>query len=241
MPIYLLAILLATFSLSPLMAQDKKKDPKIDSLMVTLSMARQDALDAVVAAFQANGLQVTNTTSSMVEADLGKKAGTLAVFERKVRALVLGSSNNATKVMIVGDEIRYADNANPLSYRIDNRAKSEGGKIWKKMAAVSKQLEGAAGPKPAQAAHDVDTLEREAPSASSAQPGPATGNQSAPQPSQWRVDDVPPGTNWVADAKAKIYYRVGCPATTKITATDRLFYGNETSLQAAGFTKAQEC
>jgi hypothetical protein len=236
---YVLVTLLTACLMSPLTGQDKKKDPKIDSLVVTVGMPRQDALDALVAAFQANRLQVTNTTSSMVEADLGKQAGTFNVFERKVRALILGSSGSMTKVMIVGDEIMYSDNANPSSYRIDSHAKSDGGKIWKKMVAVAENLAASAGSASAAAQRD----QRPAPTQHPAQDAPrsATPSGTTAAAPQWRVDDVPPGTNWVADAKTKTYYRVGCPATTRIAAPDRLFYGNESSLQSAGFTKAQDC
>jgi hypothetical protein len=45
----------------------------------------------------------------------------------------------------------------------------------------------------------------------------------------------------VADAKTKLYYPAGCPATTKIAPSDRLYYGAESSLEVAGFTKAAEC
>lgn len=60
-------------------------------------------------------------------------------------------------------------------------------------------------------------------------------------PSPGRVDDVPPGTNWVADAKARVYYRAGCPVTARIAAGDRLYYGSERSLQSAGYRESDEC
>ena len=69
--------------------------------------------------------------------------------------------------------------------------------------------------------------------------------QDAPsqQPAQRQplVDDVPQGTNWVANAKTRLYYRAGCPVTARIPQADRLYYGAESSLQAAGFTKSEEC
>jgi hypothetical protein len=61
------------------------------------------------------------------------------------------------------------------------------------------------------------------------------------RPKQELMDDVPPGTHWVADARAKLYYAVGCPATARIAPGDRLFYGNESSLQSAGYKKSEEC
>src|SRR4051812_41635222 len=81
----------------------------------------------------------------MVEADLGKKAGFAAVYERKVRALILRSSEATTNVMLIGEETRYSQGANPSTYHIDSHAKSEGGKIWEKMVAVADEL-GKVGP-----------------------------------------------------------------------------------------------
>lgn len=63
----------------------------------------------------------------------------------------------------------------------------------------------------------------------------------APPRSSGLVDDVPPGTNWVADSRNHTYFKVGCPATAKIAPADRLYYGNESALQSAGFRKSQEC
>ena len=86
------------------------------------------------------------------------------------------------------------------------------------------------------------------PTATAPPPAPAPVLQDAPKPvpatplpSARLVDDGPPGTNWVADAKTKTYYAAGCPATANIPAADRLYYGAESSLQTAGFTKAEEC
>jgi hypothetical protein len=55
------------------------------------------------------------------------------------------------------------------------------------------------------------------------------------------VDDVPEGTNWIANARTRTYYTVGCPITLSIPAADKLYYKNESSLQAAGFTRSNEC
>jgi hypothetical protein len=83
-----------------------------------------------------------------------------------------------------------------------------------------------------------------------AQPAAASAYAQAPAtPSQERAKesetgpraDIPPGTNWVANGRTKTYYRAGCPATSKIPAADRLYYGSETALQGAGFTRAKEC
>ena len=55
------------------------------------------------------------------------------------------------------------------------------------------------------------------------------------------VDDVPEGTNWIANAATGVYYRVGCPVTASIPDADRLYYKSEASLRSAGFAKSDEC
>jgi hypothetical protein len=55
------------------------------------------------------------------------------------------------------------------------------------------------------------------------------------------VDAVPQGTNWIANGRTKTYYQLGCPEAARIAPADRLFYGSESSLKAAGFKRAQEC
>ena len=55
------------------------------------------------------------------------------------------------------------------------------------------------------------------------------------------ADNVPQGANWVANARTRVYYSIGCPATNDIPQSDRLYYQNESSLQGAGFTKSEEC
>lgn len=71
-------------------------------------------------------------------------------------------------------------------------------------------------------------------------PARATLTTPAPRPSGL-VDDVPPGTNWVADSRNHTYYKVGCPATARIAPADRLYYGSESALLSAGFKKSPEC
>jgi hypothetical protein len=73
-------------------------------------------------------------------------------------------------------------------------------------------------------------------------PAPTRVDAPAPGPVPARLaDDVPPGTNWVADAKTRTYYKVGCPASMRIAVSDKLYYGSEASLQSAGFKKSEEC
>lgn len=62
-----------------------------------------------------------------------------------------------------------------------------------------------------------------------------------PAPPPVLVDDVPEGTNWVANTRTRTYYPVGCPITASIPAADKLYYKSEASLETAGFTKSQEC
>src|SRR3954466_3316921 len=70
---------------------------------------------------------------------------------------------------------------------------------------------------------------------------PSVLSSQEPAPRHVLVDDVPEGTNWIANARTHLYYPVGCPITASIPAADKLFYKSETSLQTAGFTKSAEC
>ena len=70
---------------------------------------------------------------------------------------------------------------------------------------------------------------------------PAALSSQEPTPRPVLVDDVPKGTNWVANGRTHIYYRVGCPITTSIPATDKLYYKDEASLHGTGFTKSEQC
>jgi hypothetical protein len=53
--------------------------------------------------------------------------------------------------------------------------------------------------------------------------------------------NVPPGTNWIANSRTKVYYPVECSGAGQIPSADRLYYGTETALQAVGFTRAPDC
>ena len=55
------------------------------------------------------------------------------------------------------------------------------------------------------------------------------------------AEALPPGTNWIADRRTKAYYQVGCTASASIPEADRLYYGSEGSLHAAGFRRAEDC
>lgn len=55
------------------------------------------------------------------------------------------------------------------------------------------------------------------------------------------VDDVPEGTNWIANTATRVYYPVGCPITIDISEADRLYYKSEAALRVGGFTRGVEC
>ena len=78
------------------------------------------------------------------------------------------------------------------------------------------------------------------PSAASAKP-PTTQVAGKPIVQAGNTKNVPPGTNWIADSRTKTYYPVGCTAGDSIPEPDQLYYGSESSLQAAGFTRAKDC
>lgn len=69
---------------------------------------------------------------------------------------------------------------------------------------------------------------------------PSTSSFGSPTPAPAGaalMDDVPPGTSFVANASTKTYYALGCPATAKIPPVDRLYYKSEVSLESGGFTR----
>jgi len=69
------------------------------------------------------------------------------------------------------------------------------------------------------------------------QSAPAQGTPTAASGRLTRVDDVPPGTKWVANARTRTYYPAGCPASAIIPQGERLHYANDSLLQAIGYTK----
>jgi hypothetical protein len=73
---------------------------------------------------------------------------------------------------------------------------------------------------------------------------PATPTRVAPSevaPPARAADDVPPGMNWIASTRTKIYYPVGCAEVARVPPADRVFYQTESALQAAGFTRGPGC
>jgi hypothetical protein len=119
---------------------------KLDSLRVTLPVSKERAADAVVRAFTTVGLGVSNTTSSLIEADEGSTANNAfgGQNHRVVRAVLL-PSDSSTVVVITGIEAR-TNQYGTTTLRIDNHAGGNGGKVWKKMVAAALMLDSTAVP-----------------------------------------------------------------------------------------------
>jgi hypothetical protein len=119
---------------------------KIDSLLVALPMPKERASDAVLQAFTRVGLRVSNTTSSLIEADEGSTANNAfgGQNHRVVRAVLL-PSDSSTVVVITGVEER-TNLYGTTTLRIDNHAGGNGGKVWKKMVAAALALDSTAVP-----------------------------------------------------------------------------------------------
>jgi hypothetical protein len=98
-------------------------------------------MDAVLEAFARCGLDVTDNSGSMVEADMGGKSNLLGVkYTRVVRALAFGS-DSATTIVIRGEEAREDDKGWAKRLRIDNKAGGNGEKVWRKMVEVAVALD----------------------------------------------------------------------------------------------------
>lgn len=121
-----------------------QKPPKIDSLYVELRSPKAEALDAVLAAFAAARLDVTDQTPSLVTADLGSTRNdfTGIRFDRVVRALLTARGDSATGVLLTGDERRTAKDGRMFKrLRIDNRAGGAGEQAWCQMVLVALALD----------------------------------------------------------------------------------------------------
>lgn len=139
-------------------AAHAQKPPKIDSLLVTLPMPREQAASAVVAAFSQAGLGITNTTPFLIEADQGSTGAWSTEHHRVVRAVLTNPDSAHTNVLIVGTEVVterevrigrrvYSGRGNILSQkRIDNRAGGNGGKVWGMMVDAAWMLDSTAVP-----------------------------------------------------------------------------------------------
>lgn len=106
----LLTAALAQFLIPDSAAQSKH--PKVDSLLAAVPLPKAEASDAVVAAFTAAGLSVTDQTPSIVTADQGETKDELFGYNRRrvVRATLLPAGADTTRVLIQGtEEIRRRD------------------------------------------------------------------------------------------------------------------------------------
>jgi hypothetical protein len=64
----------------------------------------------------------------------------------------------------------------------------------------------------------------------------------APSPVATRLaDDIPAGTQYIADTKTRTYYSVSCPAAFKIPETQRLYYRSEAALASTGYSRNEQC
>jgi hypothetical protein len=73
---------------------------------------------------------------------------------------------------------------------------------------------------------------------------PATFQTTSPSPSPgYRLvdGDVPEGANFIAHARTRTYYPVGCQAAIHIPIDERLYYRSEDRIRTDGFTRAEGC
>jgi hypothetical protein len=136
---------------NPVHAQ--KKPPKIESLQVRLAQSKADAMELVVAAFMNAGLDITDNSGSLVEAEMGQKKGGFlgnTQYTRTVRALVVGAGTSSSVVTLRGEEVQDitdSDGRHTIRrYHIDSKAKKDGGKVWKKMIDVAMALDSTQAP-----------------------------------------------------------------------------------------------
>lgn len=119
-------------------ALEAQKPPKVDSLLVVLSVPRDSATDATVAAFSAAGLPVTEQGSGFVTADLGESsAAGYGANQMLVRASLF-MRDGQTHVVLRGEARGVAPATG--SMRITNRQKGPYQKVWRQMEAVAAAL-----------------------------------------------------------------------------------------------------
>jgi hypothetical protein len=56
-----------------------------------------------------------------------------------------------------------------------------------------------------------------------------------------RVEEAPPGTNWIADRNLGRYYPVSCAAAGAVPRSDRLYYATESAVRRAGYVPSPDC
>lgn len=138
-------MLLSTLVLAILMpsaVHGQKKSPKVDSLLIVLPMSKDATSDAVVEAFTAAGLTVSDQTPSMIESDVGTTKDGLGSYshQRTVRATLL-PRKDSTAVLIVGTEALTRRNQEEARKRIDNKAQGNGGRVWRQILDAGKRLD----------------------------------------------------------------------------------------------------
>lgn len=124
----------------PAQAQQKTK---IDSILVTLPLRKDAAMEKVLDAFATVGLPVVDNSGSLVTAEAYSNTSALGVvYTRTVRATVLRRSDSTASVLLIGQEVREDTNDDSKRrLRIDNRAGGNGKKVWRKMVAVAAALD----------------------------------------------------------------------------------------------------
>jgi hypothetical protein len=149
----MLAVLALAIASAPAVGQDaeekpkKQKRPKVDSVLVVIPEAKDEAIDRVVAAFTTVGLGVTNQTSNMVEAELGRSTGWLATYDRTTRAIVTAQPTGGSRVLITTFEEQYTkaqrlrESRPEHVKRLDNKAGEDGARIWRQMVNVGRELD----------------------------------------------------------------------------------------------------
>jgi hypothetical protein len=55
------------------------------------------------------------------------------------------------------------------------------------------------------------------------------------------VEEVPVGTNWIADRNSKQYYPVDCALAAQVPKQDRLYFATESAVRLRGFARNAEC
>lgn len=221
------ALILAGMLVVPSILVGQKR-PKVDSVLVTLPLGRESAMEAVATAFTQAGLTITDNTHLMVEADLGSNINQLTGGEmrRVVRGLLL-SKGSSTNVLLVGNEQRIDKHGRTYKQlRIDSKAGGNGGKAWDKVVAVGEALRARA--REAVTAAPTTAVVEQAPS-------PA-GQSAAPIPR-----GIPPGMNWVGDSETKQYFPVRCAAVAQVPEERRYYYPTEQGVQRDGYTRGPGC
>lgn len=126
--------LVALVLTSPAPAQQKQ-----DSITVVLAIPRDSAADAVVAAFSAAGMAITESGTGLVVADLGEMTAMGYGSNQMIVRAAIFTRAGSTYVVMRGE-------AKSLSYpqgftsRITNKQKGPYQKVWRKMEAVAAEL-----------------------------------------------------------------------------------------------------